>query len=328
MTRRFICSALSIGIAAAALFAAVSVQAQTYPARPVRLIVPSTPGGSVDTLSRTIAAQLSEKWGQQVVVDNRPGAGGVIAADLTAKAPADGYTLLMFTSTLTVQPSLYKNLPYNLRTDFAPVSLVATTSNALVVNPATPVATVKEFVALAKSRPGKLSYGSGGAGTGTHMSMELLRSMADLQMTHVPYKGIAPALTDLMGGHIDCAFSTMTSAIQHIKSGRLKVLAVSTAKRSAALPGIPTVAESGIPGYDSTNAVGILAPAKTPRQTVARLNGEIDRILGMREVRERMSNLGTEPAGGAPEVFRTFIDSEIEKWARVVKASGMEPQSW
>jgi tripartite-type tricarboxylate transporter receptor subunit TctC len=227
-----------------------------------------------------------------------------------------------------VQPSLYKNLPYNLRTDFAPVALVATTSNVLVVNPALPATTMKDFIALVKARAGKVTYGSGGNGTGTHMSMELLRGMADLQMTHVPYKGSALSITDIMGGHIDCGFSTMTSAIQYIKSGRLKALGVSTLKRSAALPDVPAIAESGVPGYDSTNAVGILAPAKTPRQIIARVNAEIVRILGMREVRERLSSLGTDPAGGTPEEFRAFIESEIDKWARVVKSSGMEVQAW
>jgi tripartite-type tricarboxylate transporter receptor subunit TctC len=304
------------------------VHAQAYPSRPIRIIDAYAPSGSSDIMARIIGQRMTESWGQQVVVDNRPGGNAVIGTDMAAKAPADGYTLLMFTSTLTVQPSLYKNLPYNLRTDFASVALVAATSNVLVVNPATPAATVKEFIALAKAKPGKLTYGSGGNGTGTHMSMELLRSMADLQMTHVPYKGSAPAITDIMGGHIDCGFSTMTSAIQYIKSGRLKALAVSTSKRSAALPDLPTIAEAGVPGYDSTNAVGILAPAKTPRQTVARLNAEIVRILGMREVRERLSSLGTDPAGGTPAEFRAFIESEIEKWARVVKSAGMEVQPW
>lgn len=304
------------------------VNAQTYPSRPIRIIDAYAPGGSSDIMARTIGQRMSERWGQQVVVDNRPGGNAVIGTDMAAKAPADGYTLLMFTSTLTVQPSLYKNLPYNLRTDFAPVTLVSAASNVLLVNPAAPAATLKEFIALAKARPGKLTYGSGGTGTGTHMAMELLRSMVDLQMTHVPYKGIVPALTDIMGGHIDCAFAPMPPAIPHIKSGRLKALAVSTSRRSAAMPDIPTMAEAGVPGYDATNAVGILAPAKTARQTVARLNGEIVRILGMREVRERLSSLGTDPAGGTPEEFRTFIESEIEKWARVVKSSGMEVQAW
>jgi len=279
-------------------------------------------------MARIIGQRMTETWGQQVVVDNRPGGNAVIGTDMAAKAPADGYTLLVMTSTLMVQPSLYKNLPYNLRTDFAPVALVATTSNVLVVNPALPATTMKDFIALAKARAGKLTYGSGGNGTGTHMSMELLRSMADLQMTHVPYKGSALSITDIMGGHIDCGFSTMTSAIQYIKSGRLKALGVSTLKRSAALPDVPTIAESGVPGYDSTNAVGILAPAKTSRQIIVRVNVEIVRILGMREVSERLSSLGTDPAGGTPEEFRTFIESEIEKWARVVKSSGMEVQAW
>lgn len=238
------------------------VYAQDYPSKPIRIIDAYAPGGSSDIIARTIGQRMTENWGQSVVVDNRPGGNAVIGTDLAAKAPADGYTLLMFTSTLTVQPSLHKNLPYNLRADFAPVALVAATSNVLLVNPAAAAANLKEFVALAKARPGKLSYGSGGTGTGTHMAMELLRNMADLQMTHVPYKGIVPALTDIIGGHIDCAFALMPPAIPHIKSGRLKALAVSTAKRSASMPDIPTIAEAGVPGYDSTNAVGILAPAR------------------------------------------------------------------
>jgi tripartite-type tricarboxylate transporter receptor subunit TctC len=302
--------------------------AQDYPSRPIRIIDAYPPGGTSDVVARIIAQRLTENLGQQVVLDNRPGGNAVIGTDLAAKAPADGYTLLVFTSTLTIQPSIYKNLPYDVRKDFAPIALTYNITNALVINPATPAGNLKEFIALVRAKPGMMTYGSGGTGTGTHLAMELLRSMADLRMTHIPYKGIAPAVADIVGGHIDCAFATMSSVVALVKAGKLRALAVSTAQRSAALPDVPTADEAGVPGYLSPNAGGMLAPAKTPRAIVARLNMEIVRILETKDIRERFMSLGAEPVGGTPEKFGAFISSEIDKWARVVKTSGMETQTW
>jgi tripartite-type tricarboxylate transporter receptor subunit TctC len=305
-----------------------AARAQDYPSRPIRIIDAYPPGGTSDVVARIIAQRLTENLRQQVVLDNRPGGNAVIGTNLAAKAPADGYTLLVFTSTLTIQPSLYKNLPYDVRKDFAPIALTYNITNVLVVNPSTPAGNLKDFIALVRAKPGMMSYGSGGTGTGTHLAMELLRSMADLRITHVPYKGIAPAVADIVGGHIDCAFATMSSVVTLIKAGKLRALAVATAQRSSALPEVPTADEAGVAGYVSPNAGGVLAPAKTPRAIVSRLNTEIVRILETKEIRERFTALGAEPVGGTPEQFRAFIASEIEKWARVVKASGMETQTW
>ena len=303
-----------------------AARAQDYPSRPIRIIDAYPPGGTSDVVARIIAQRLTENLRQQVVLDNRPGGNAVIGTNLAAKAPADGYTLLVFTSTLTIQPSLYKNLPYDVRKDFAPIALTYNITNVLVVNPSTPAGNLKDFIALVRAKPGMMSYG--GTGTGTHLAMELLRSMADLRITHVPYKGIAPAVADIVGGHIDCAFATMSSVVTLIKAGKLRALAVATAQRSSALPEVPTADEAGVAGYVSPNAGGVLAPAKTPRAIVSRLNTEIVRILETKEIRERFTALGAEPVGGTPEQFRAFIASEIEKWARVVKASGMETQTW
>ncbi len=302
--------------------------AQTYPGRPIRVIDAYPPGGSTDVVARIIGQKFVETPGQPWVIDNRPGAQGIIGTEAVAKATPDGYTLLMFTGAHTVHPSVYKNIPYDLLNAFAPVTQTSHTTNILVVHPSLPVRNLKELVALAKSMPRKLNYSSAGIGSTTHMAMELLKSMALVEMMHIPYKGSAPAVMDGVAGHVALLFGPMPVVLPHVKAGKLRPLAVSTAKRSVALPEIPTVAEAGVPGYESTNSVGVLAPAGTPREIVARLNAEIVRILGLPDVRERLFAMGAEPVASTPEQFREFIRSEIAKWAKVVKDAGIVVQPW
>ena len=302
--------------------------AQGYPAKPIRVIDAYPPGGSTDIVARLIGPKFQESQGQPWVIDNRPGAQGIIGTDIVAKAPPDGYTLLMFTGSHTVHPSIYKNLPYDLVKAFAPVTQTTTTTNVLVVHPSVPARTVKELIALAKARPGGLNFASGGPGSSTHMAAELFKSMAGIRMTHIPYKGAAPAVMATVGGETDLVFGSMPAAAPHIRSGRLRALGVSTAKRAIAMPELPTIAEAGLPGYESTNATGVLAPAGTPREIVAKLQQEIARVLNLPDIRERLLSLGAEPVGGTPEQFGEFIRTEIAKWAKVVKATGMELQTW
>ena len=318
-------------IVAAALLGAAAVGgagAQNYPDKPIRVVDAYSPGGTSDILGRILGQKFLESQGQPWIMDNRPGANGIIGSEFVAKSPPNGYTLLMFTSTLTVQPSIYKNLPYDVLKSFVPVVLVSSTANVVVVHPTIPVKNVKEFIALARAKPGQLTYASGGAGTSTHMSMELFKSMAKLNIRHIPYKGITPGVIDVIGGHVDCAFATMPVALPYIRSGKLRALAVTSEKRAKATPEIPTVAEAVLPGYDAVNSVGVLAPAETPREIVHKLNAEIARILDLPDVRERFAVVGAEAAGGTPEKFGNYIRSEISKWAGVVKSSGMEVQAW
>ena len=316
MTQRIIFCVL------AAALAAGSASAQQYPSRPVRLLVPSTPGGSVDTLSRTIGAKLSEKWGQQVVVDNRPGAGGVIAAETTAKAVPDGYTLLMCTvSSCATNVSLHKNLPYDPVKDFAPVTLVATQNLMLVVNPSIPAKSVKELIATAKANPGKYSFASAGSGTGSHLSGELFKLLAGIDIFHVPYKGVAPALVDVISGQVAMNFPSILSGTPHMKSGKVRALGVTGSKRSAAVPDLPTMIEAGVKGYESATWYGVLAPAKTPKPIVTKLNSDVVAILRQPDVRDRISHDGAEPIGNSPEEFGNYMKAEIAKWEKVIKAA-------
>ncbi|HYC44712.1 MAG TPA: tripartite tricarboxylate transporter substrate binding protein [Burkholderiales bacterium] len=316
MTQRIVFSIV------AAAFAATIAHAQSYPARPVRLLVPSTPGGSVDTLARSVASELSEKWGQQVVVDNRAGAGGVIAADTAAKAVPDGYTLLMCTvSSCATTVSLHKNLPYDPVRDFAPVTLVATQNLMLVMNPSIPAKSVKDLVALAKASPGKYSFASAGNGTGSHLSGELFKLLAGIDLLHVPYKGVATGLIDTISGQISMNFPSILSGTPHVKSGKLRPLAVTGAKRSATFPELPTMMEAGVKSYESATWYGVLAPAKTPKPIVTKLNTDIVAILRQPEVRERISKDGAEPIGNTSEQFGAYIKAEIAKWAKVIKAA-------
>jgi tripartite-type tricarboxylate transporter receptor subunit TctC len=304
---------------------AATVVAQTYPAKPLRMVVPFPPGGTTDILGRVAAQKLSEALGQQVIVDNRPGAGGNIGTELVAKSPPDGYTLLTDPgSTLTINPSLFAKLPFDPLKDFAPVTILAAVPNLLVVHPSLPVRNVKELIALARAKPGQLNYASSGAGQSTHLSMELFKSMARVNMIHVAYKGSSPAITDLLGGHVLLMFDNMPSALPHAKAGKLRGIAVSTAKRSPVTPEVPTVAESGLPGFEVSVWFGVLAPAATPREIVERLNGILVKALQSPDVRERLSSQGAEPIGDTPADFTAVMKRDLVKWAKVVKDANIK----
>ncbi len=312
---------------AAALFVAVAFSggatAQGWPEKPVRFVVGFTPGGPSDILARALGQKLAESWGQQVVIENRPGAGGNIAAELVAKSAPDGATwLLGNNSILATNQSLYGRLGYDPVKDFAPVALVAIQPNILVVNPDVPVKSVKELIALAKAKPGELNYASSGSGAAAHLAGELFKAMTGVQMLHVPYKGAQPALTDVIAGQAQLMFATSASVIPYIKSGRLRALAVTTAQRSASVPDLPTVSEAGVPGFEAITWHGVVVPAATPAPLVERLNADIVRVLRMRDLRERLESLGAEVAPGTPRDFAEYIAREIPKWAKVVKDSG------
>ena len=290
------------------------------------MLVPSTPGGSVDTLSRAVAARLSDKWGQQVVVDNRPGAGGVIAAELVAKAVPDGYTLIMCTvASCATNVSLHKNLPYDPIKDFEPVTLVATQNLMLLIHPSIAAASVNDLVAMAKAHPGKYSFASAGNGTGGHLSGELFKMLAGIDLLHVPYKGVAPALVDVVSGQVSMTFASILSSLPQVKSGKVKALAVTGAKRSPAAPDLPTMIEAGVKSYESATWYAVLAPAKTPKPIVNKLNADIVAIAKHPEVRERLSREGAEPVGSSPQELSAYIRSEIAKWAKVIKAAKLTP---
>ncbi len=308
--------------------AASAGSGQVYPARPIRVIDAYPPGGSTDVVARIIAAKFQEATGQPWIIDNRPGAQGIIGSEVVARAAPDGYTLLMFTGSHTVHPSIYPKMPYALLRDFAPVTLTSATTNILVVHPTVPAKSVKELIAIARSKPGILNYSSAGTGSTTHMAMELFKSMARVDFVHIPYKGAAPAVLDLVGGHVDLMFAPLAVMLPHIKSGRVRPIAVSTAQRTSALPDIPTVAESGLSGYEATNAVGVLAPAATPRDIVVKLNADIVRILRLPEVRDRLLGLGAEPVGNSPEQFAAWLKEDIARWAKIVKDAKIPPQSY
>jgi len=291
------------------LFSGIA-QAESYPSKSIRIIVPYTPGGFNDTLARTLAQNLHEKWGQPVVVDNRPGGGTTIGTGLAAKAPADGHTLLIVSFAFGVNPSLYTQLPYDTQRDFAPVVLAAGTPNILVVNPQLPVKSLRDLVALARSKPGKLNYATAGNGSSNHLCMEMFKSMAGVELVHVPYKGSAPAVTDLIGGQVDVMFDNVPNVLQHVKAGKLRALAISSRERSPFAPDLPTVGEAGVPGFDVSVWFGVAAPAGTPPSVVAKLNTEINRILKLPAVVELFHNQGVEPLGGTPNAFAAFLRSD------------------
>jgi tripartite-type tricarboxylate transporter receptor subunit TctC len=316
------------GIALAVVLFAVpgAVTAQTYPAKAIRLIVPSTPGGSVDTIARTLGPKLTERWGQQIIVDNRSGAGGAIAAELVARSAPDGYTLLIGTiASLGTNVSLQKKLPYDPVKDFAPVTLVATQNLLLLVHPSVPAKSVRELVRLAKAQPGTLTFASAGNGTGSHLSGELFKMLAGIEMLHIPYKGVAPALVDVVSGQVSLTFPSILSSLPQMRAGRLRGLAVTGAKRSAAVPELPTMQEAGVNGYESATWYGIVAPTGTPQDVVMKLNAEIVAVLKQPEIRERLSREGADPVGSSPQEFGAFIRSEIEKWRKVIHAAGIQP---
>jgi tripartite-type tricarboxylate transporter receptor subunit TctC len=297
--------------------------AQTYPARPVRLIVADAPGGAPDQLARILAQKLSAAIGQQLVVDNRPGAGGVLGADLAAKAPADGYTLLMTTTAIyAILPNLRKNLPYDPVKDFVPISRIATASNVLVVNNALPAKNVAELVKLAKEKPGVLNYGSAGIGTPAHLAGEMLNLMADIKVTHVPYKGAAPALQDVISGNVQYIITSPIAAGAHMQGGRVRALATTGSVRNPSLPDLPTVADT-VPGYEITQSWGIVAPAGTPPEIVQQLAGEIGKAMNQPDVKEQVLRTGAVPAGDTPAEFETFMAKERQRLGDVITRSGI-----
>jgi tripartite-type tricarboxylate transporter receptor subunit TctC len=312
--------ALLIGLAASL------AQAQTYPARTVRYIVPQAPGGSSDTLARVITPRLASALGQQVVVDNRPGATGIIGAELAAKAPADGHTLLQVATSHATNPAMGVKLPYDTLRDFAPISLCVKGANVLSTHPSLPARNLKELIALAKARPGKLNFASSGLGSSNQMAGELLKVMAGINIVHVPYKGNAPALTDTVAGHVEMIFSGVPALVPHIKSGRLRAIGIGSLKRFPALPEVPTFDESGLKDYEATTWFGLMAPVKTPREIVARLNAEVDKIIKSADIQTRFINDGLEPIGGSPADFDRFIRAEITKYSKVIKAARITPQ--
>jgi tripartite-type tricarboxylate transporter receptor subunit TctC len=317
-----------IRAACAALLAAAAgdILAQPYPVKPVRLVVPSSPGGGTDIVARLLAPDLSKRLGQQVLIENRAGAGTMIGIDAVAKSPADGYTLLMGLSTLAINPALFRKVPYDAMRDFAPVTLAVSSPAILVVHPSVPARSVKELIVFARARPGQLNYASAGSGTFPHMSMELFLSMAKLRMEHIPYKGTGPATIDLIAGQVAAMTGTILSVMGHIRAGRLHALGITSSSRSASAPGVPTIAEAGLPGYEATQWYGLLAPAQTPRDIVSRLHAETTRALQMPEIRERFVADGADPVGNTPEEFRGYIQSEIIKWAKVARDAGIKPE--
>lgn len=301
--------------------------AQQYPNKPIRIIVAYTPAGTTDILARVLGQKMSESFGQPVIIENRPGANGNIGTDVAAKATPDGYTVLMTTAgTHGINPKLYRKLPWDAVKDFAPISLVAMVPNILVVNNSVPVKNVKEFIAHLKANPNKFNYGSPGNGSTGHLSQELFKAMTGTSMQHIPYKGSAGVLADVIGGQIIGTIDNLPVYLPQVKAGKLRALAVSSAKRSPAIPELPTIAESGVPGYNSGAWFGLVAPAGTPMPIVDKLSAETQRILKLPDVAERLSALGAEPVGDRPEQFAAFIKSEIAKWAKVIKDANVELQ--
>jgi len=310
-------------VAAGLVVVPVPASAQAYPGKSVKLIVPFPPGGSLDFAGRLIAQKLTESWGQPVVVENKPGAGGNIGADLVAKAPPDGYTILLGAlSTHAVNPSLYANMPYDAAKDFAPITLIAITPNVLVVNANSPVRTVQEFIAYTKANPGKLSFGSGSNGSAGHLAGELYKVETRTDAVHIPYKGGAPATQALLAGDTQFMFDNLANAMAQVKGGKLRALAVTTAKRSSLAPELPTMAEAGLPDFDISTWYGLFAPAGTPPAIIAKWNADVTKILNTPDVRARFVADGAEPAPDSPDAFARFIATELAKYARIVKASG------
>jgi tripartite-type tricarboxylate transporter receptor subunit TctC len=315
------------GIAAVILIfggAASGVLAQSYPAKPIRMMIGFPPGGGTDIVGRIVAQKLGDALGQQVIVDNRGGASGQLAAELVSKAAPDGYTIMMaHIAAISILPSLVAKLPYDAQKDFAPVSLAASGPNLLVVHPSVPAKSVRELIALAKARPGEVQFASGGAGAGAHLSGELLKHVAGIDIVHVPYKGNAPALNDVLGGQVSIMFDTITTALPHVKAGKLQALAVTSAKRSPLAPELPTMIEAGLKNFDISAWYIVLAPAATPAEIVQRLNTEINKAMGDPELRARMASQGVEFAGGTPAQADAFVRAEIKRWREIIKTTGM-----
>jgi len=315
------CAALA---AAIALFAGAAHAQQNYPSRPVRMLVGFPPGGGTDIMARIVGAKLADTLGQQVVIENRPGAGGNISAELAAKAPADGYTLLMgHVAPIAIAPSLYPKLAYDPQRELATISFVASSPNVLAVHAGLAASDVRSLVALARAKPGELRFASSGSGTIQHLAAESFQQAAGIKMLHVPYKGSGQAVIDLIAGQVDMNFDAAPSVINHVRQGKLRALAITTAKRSALVPGVPTIAESGLPGFDFSTWWGLFAPAATPRPVIARLNADTLKALQLPDVKEKLAGVGAEPGGNSPEEFSAFVRSETEKWGRVIRTGGI-----
>lgn len=302
----------------------VPAAAAGFPDRPIRLIVPFSPNGPNDLLARMVGQKLTEAWGQQVVVDNRPGAGTIIGTELAVRSPADGHTLLMVSSSTAVNPTLKKKLPYDTLKELVPLVQLASSPNVLVVNPAVPANSVAQLLALAKAKPEAITYASGGTGAATHLAGELLASMGGVKMTHVPYKGAGPATIDLLGGRVSCMFGTILPTLPHIKSGKLRAIGISSLKRLSALPDVPAIAET-LPGFEATSFYGIAVPAGAPKAVIAKLNAEIVRIVTAPDMREKLHEQGAEAVGDTPAEFAAFFRKQMAKWAKVIKDAGIEP---
>jgi tripartite-type tricarboxylate transporter receptor subunit TctC len=314
---------ITLGAALLGAQATAAQDAAGYPDRPVRVVVPFPSAGAMDSIARILGEKISAAWGQQIVVDNRPGSGGNIGSGVVAKAEPDGYTLLMVSIGHAVNPSLYAKMPFDPVKDFAPVTLVAAVPNLLVVHPSVPAGSVQELIALAKEQPGTISYASAGYGTSIHLAGEQFKSMASVDLLHIPYKGSGPAVTDLIGGHVQVMFDSITSALPHVRAGNLKALGVTSAKRSSTLPEVPTIAEAGVPGYEIDPWFGVLAPAGTPPAIVAKVQTEIARTLELPDVKEKLAGIGAEPIGSTPEAFSRHLVAETIKWDALVKEAGI-----
>jgi tripartite-type tricarboxylate transporter receptor subunit TctC len=327
MRKRSLIFSIIVAVSLFTFALAVSPEAKAaYPDKPIRLVVPFPAGGNADIVARAIGNELSKNLGVSVVIENRGGAGGALGSEIVAKAPADGYTIMMVSASHVINPSMQKKLPYDTIKDFAGISLVADVPTVLIVHPSRPYKTLKELIAYAKANPGKINFASAGNGTVGHLSGELLKSMAQIKMEHVAYKGNGPAMTDLLGGHVDILFGSMPSALPHIQSGMLRALVVTAAARSAAAPNIPTTAEAGLPGFEVSTGFGLFAPAKTPRPIINKLYNEVAKALKLPEVRERLASQGAEPIGSTPEQYDAFVRTEIAKWQKVCKDAGIQPE--
>jgi tripartite-type tricarboxylate transporter receptor subunit TctC len=314
-------SALSLAVLSTI---ALTSTAQTYPAKPIRIIVPYAPGGSTDVLFRIFAPKLTDVLGQQAIIDNRPGAASTIGLDIVAKSPPDGYTVGVANIAYGANPSIYKKMPFDSEKDLLPVGLVSIVTMVLSVHPSIPARSVKEYIALAKSRPGRLSYGSAGNGSANHLATARFAHMARIDLQHVPYKGGGPAVIAITSGEVSTLFATIPSAIHHFKSGRLRALGVSSAKRNAALPELPTIAEAGVPGYEAIEWQGVMVPAGTPREVITRLNQAFTRVTAMPDVKDRVAALGSDLVAGSPEEFDQFVKRELSVWSKVVKDVGIK----
>jgi len=305
-----------------AFLAAAAAQAQTWPSKPIRYIVPFPPAGATDITARIMADKISGPLGQSVVVENRPGAAGNVGTEFVARSAPDGYTILQLTVAQSISATLYTKINYDVEKDLAPAAMVALVPNVMIVHPSVPAKSVAEFIALAKAKPGKINFASSGSGTSIHMSAEMFKMLTGVNIVHIPYKGSGPALADMLGGQVDVMFDNLTSSIGHIRSGKLRALAVTTVTRYPELPELPTMQEAGVPGYEATAWFGIVVPRGTPRDAIVRINGEVNKALAQADVKEKLAQQGALARSWTPEEFGSFIHNEVVKWAKVVKASG------